>query len=286
VGTAGLRALHLDAGRGGLNPLAGLVLFQGLQGLAVLLGGLLAGAGQARGSLLGGFVGLLSGTAALAGMLSGAVSTLVQSYSAELLTPGTPTHQVVMYGLLAQQLVVGAVGGFLGSFVWRPLVVPVDSRYAALARRRPARRDPGEPAFRRWSGPVAWVRVLTGTGLAAVGAHYTPDIVDFILQVSDRRLQLMTQLENQVAFGEVFGLCILLGGCWAGATRVNGLKQGACVGLLVAGIMAGSFLKAVAAFTPSVLFPVLSALLLGPVGGWFGSELLPPVGKARFRQRK
>src|SRR5262249_2887504 len=81
VGMACLRALGVDAASGALDPLTGLILFQGLQVLALLGGGMLAGAGQERGSVLGGIVGILSGVVILAAMLSGLVSTLVQSYS-------------------------------------------------------------------------------------------------------------------------------------------------------------------------------------------------------------
>src|SRR5262249_11608046 len=181
--------------------------------------------------------------------------------------------------------IAGAIGGLVGSLFWQPLMVPVDPRYASLRKQRPARRDPNQPAFVLWSGPVAWVRVLVGTGIAVLGAVNTSNIVDAILRVSEYKLQIMTQLENQVAYGEVFGLSILAGGCFAGATRVNGLKQGVCTGLLVAIIMIGSFYKAAAEYSVSVLFPILTALLLAPVGGWFGSELLPPVSKERFRAR-
>jgi hypothetical protein len=285
MGMACLRAMGIDAASGQLDPLTGLLLFQGLQVVAVFAGGLLAGAGQERGSLLGGTVGLLCGVGVLAAMLGGVSAGLIQSYSSELLSPGTPTHDMIMFSLPVQHLVIGALGGFVAAAIWPPLVAATDPRYSSLGKRKPARRDPNQPAFAHWTGPISWVRVVIGTAIAVFGAINTPTMIEYGLRLSEYKIQLMTQLENQVAYGQVFGLSILLGGCFAGATRVNGLKQGLVVGVLVAIIMAGSFMKVAAEFAPSVMFPILSALLLGPVGGWFGSELLPPVGKSRFRVR-
>jgi hypothetical protein len=118
-----------------------------------------------------------------------------------------------------------------------------------------------------------------------MGALNAPAIVDWIMRLSDRKLQVITQLENQVAYGEVFGLSILFGGCLAGATRPNGLKQGVCVAILVSVVLIGTLIRQAGEDPGAVLFPILSALLLAPVGGWFGSELLPPVAKRRFRVR-
>jgi hypothetical protein len=276
-----LRALGIDASTGGLDPLAGLIVFQSFQGLAVLVGGVVAGAGQTRGTILGGAAGLLSGLLVLTGVLSGVVDNLVQSYSAELLTPGTPIQRLIMYALPIQHVVLGAIGGFVGSLIWQPDAPVTLPNLGATPKRKPVRRD-NRQASLRWSGPVAWVRVTIGIIVAVVGAIETPKIVDFILAASEGELTTVTQLENQVAYGEVFGLMILLGGCVAGATRTNGLKQGACVGFIVAIVMGGTLARAGSQFSPSLAFPVIAALLLAPVGGWFGSELLPPVFK---RQR-
>jgi hypothetical protein len=284
TGMACMRALGIDATSGSLNPVAGLILFQSFQALAALGGGMFAGAGQERASLLGGLAGLLSGVGVLAAVLAGVAANVVQSYSAALLSPGTPTFDLIMFALPVQHAVMGAIGGFAGSLIWKPLPPLVDTRYAQRPK-RPAVRPAAPPMSLRWSGPVAWLRVFLGTGIAVVGAMNAPRIVDFLLRVSDNKLKVMTQLENQVAYGEVYGLAILLGGCFAGATRVNGLKQGVCVGVLVAVIMGATLYQTTASGPLSLLFPVVSALLLGSVGGWFGSELLPPVARRRFRVR-
>jgi hypothetical protein len=284
IGMAVLRSFGVDAANGGLDPITGLGIFLSLQIAAVLAGGMLAGAGQDRGSLLGGFVGILSGVGVLAITLSGVVANLVESYSGELLSPGAPTFDLIMFGLPVQHLIVGAIGGLIGSLIWKPIVIAVDKRFVSPARKAAARRE-SRASQLRWTGPIAWIRVIIGTGIAILGALNTAKIVDFILRASDHKLQVVTHLETQVAQGEIFGLSILLGGCFAGATRLNGLKQGVCVGFLFAAIIIGTSLRTEAASSWSVLFPVVSALLLGPVGGWFGSELLPPVSKRIPRPR-
>jgi hypothetical protein len=138
----------------------------------------------------------------------------------------------------------------------------------------------------RWAGPVSPIKVLLGTAVAVYGAINTPRLVDYILLVSDKQLKIMTTLENQVAHGEVYGLMILFGGILAGASRTNGLKQGTCVGVLVAVIMSSFHGYALGQTSLSVVFPIISALLLAPVGGWFGSELWPPVDRRVRRKRR
>jgi hypothetical protein len=276
MGMAGLRALGIDAASGALEPLVGFVFFLSLQALALLLGGAFVGAGQGRGMVLGATLGIISSFLLLATMLTGAIAALVQSYSAELLSPQTPIHQMTMYVLPLQHTLLGALGGMIGGSIWRPSA-PLLLGPAGSAGRKTVRPKAAPKTVSRWAGPVAWGWVLAGTGVAVAGAYFTPNLVDFILSAAGHQLKVLSQLENQVAYGEVYGLAILLGGGVAGSNRSNGLKQGLCVGLLTAGIMAGAFLRAEAGFTVTVVFPLLSALLLAPVGGWFGSELLPPV---------
>jgi hypothetical protein len=277
MGMASLRALGTDAASGGLDPRLGLALFQGLQGLALLTGGILAGAGQPRGAVLGGTVGILSGLVFLAGIFSGLVTTLVQSYSGELLAQGSSLHNMMMYVLPLQHALAGAVGGLIGCLIWKPLPSLTLPGLAGIQKRAPGQREISLEFIFRWKGPVAWFRVLVGSIVAIAGAINTPKVVDFILFASDDKLKLVTQLENQVAHGEVFGFAILFGGFLAGMNRSNGLKQGVCVSVIVACAMAAAFLRGAAAPMGSTIFPVLSALLLASVGGWFGSELWPPA---------
>jgi hypothetical protein len=276
MGMACLRALGIDAASGALEPLAGFVLFQSLQALALLIGGVFVGAGQTRGMVLGATLGIISALVFIAAMLTGVIAPLTQWYSGELLSPGTPIHRMTMYILPLQHTLVGALAGMIGSSIWKPYA-PLIPSLPGMPSRKAARRQIKEKTVSRWAGPVAWGWVLAGTVVAIGGAYSTPTLVDFILSASGHQLKIMSQLENQVAYGEVFGFAILLGGGVAGSNRSNGLKQGLCVGLLVALVLAGTVVRLESTVSLTVIFPVLSALSLAPVGGWFGSELLPPV---------
>jgi hypothetical protein len=249
--------------------------------LALLPAGTLAGAGQRRAAVLGAIVGILSGLAFVAGMLSGVLTNLVQSFSEELLKPGAPIHEVTLFSLPVLHSVFGAIGGLLGGLIWKPLPDvnwPLLSPQSRLALKREAASS--RPLL-RWAGPVAWGHILIGTIVATIGAVNTPTMIDYILSASDNQFKLMTQLEDSIAYGEIFSLAILLGGCIAGANSINGLKQGVCVGMTLAFLMAGIYWKDSA----SIIYPILGALVLAPVGGWFGSELLPPALTRRLKKK-
>jgi hypothetical protein len=283
MGMACLRGLQVDASTGHLNPLVGLTLFSGLQALALLVGGTLAGAGQPRGALLGALVGVSSGVLFLIGMFGGILSNMVQSFSAELLTPGTPTHGLTMMGLPLQNAVIGAVGGLIGSWIWKPLP-PLTLPGLVGIQNRKSGREWIKP-ISRWAGPISPLKVLLGTAAAVFGAINTPRVVDYIVVVSDYKLKIMTALENQVAHGEIYGLMILSGGFLAGASRTNGLKQGLCVGVLVAIAMSSFHSYALGHASLDVVFAMVTALSLATVGGWFGSELWPPIDPNARRKR-
>ncbi len=281
-GMAVLRGLGREAPTGALSPLVGLILFQSLQALALLPAGVMAGAGQRRGAFLGAAVGLFSGLFFISGMLAGILTTLVQSFSEQLLKPGQPIHELTLYSLPVVHTLIGALGGLAGCSIWKPpaeITFPLLSPKKQLALRREAAN--ARPLF-RWEGPIAWGHVLIGTVVATIGAVNTPTIIDWVLHASDNQLQIMTQLEDRIAYGEIFALSILAGGCLAGAQSSNGLKQGLCVAITLSFLMAGIFWKG--PNSPTVIYPVLCALCLAPVGGWFGSELLPPTVGRRRRQ--
>ncbi len=91
-----------------LSPLARLLIFQGLQTLALLAGGILAGAGHRRGAGLGAIVGVMSGLLAMAAMLQGFVVFVDRSFVRDLLTPGTTLRNITLYGLPVLYAVCGA----------------------------------------------------------------------------------------------------------------------------------------------------------------------------------
>src|SRR6202011_3042099 len=81
-------ALGAGAEDGGVSPLTRLFLFQGLQALALVAGGIFAGAGQRRGAGLGAIVGVMSGLLVITAMLDGFFVFVDRSFLRDLLTPG------------------------------------------------------------------------------------------------------------------------------------------------------------------------------------------------------
>lgn len=280
-----------------LTPGLGLGLFYGLQALALLAAGMLAGVGRPQGSGYGALVGLVSGGAALAAVLSGALSEMLEPFASNLFaatTPkepvvlqGVPVHLATLYGLPLAHLLSGALGGFIGSRIWKPPVPPVTAPILIAAPPPPSvglktcvvqpQTEPLEkPGM--MSGPIAWIRVLIGTGVAIAGGSFaTEKIQKAILFISDGALKIENNEQKYVTLSEIFALSILMGGTIAGATTPNGLKQGVVVGI-GAGIGMIPFLMGQSDISPKyMLFVLLSAIFLAPMGGWFGSNLLPPL---------
>ena len=278
---------------GGFSPATRLALFLGLQGLALLAGGVLAGAGQRRGAGLGAIVGVMSGMLLITAMLDGAFSFFDKSFGKDLLTPGSTIRNFTLYGLPIIHAICGAAGGLIGSFVWKPLS-ELDQAAIGSARAM-AGTGNFSKAFRRiehskvsawsWTGSVAWGRVILGTAVAVGGAIWTKSIVSLAVLAFEGKLTIMTSWDEQISYGEVFSLSILVGGCIAGTNTFNGLRQGVYVGLCAAVALAVFFMNGSLKQSVPVVYPVISTLCLGPIGGWFGSELLPPIYR-RPRRRK
>lgn len=283
---SGARAVGRDELVRELSPLAGLTLVAGWQMVGLLIGGLVAGAGQKGGTALGVIVGVLSGLLFLAGVLGGCFTNLLPAFASEVPRPGTLVRTAALYGLPVTYALVGALGGWLGRCIWIPLPDPDDlsalggpHAWAPLRRKAPRR-----PARSVWDGPVRWPRVVLGSVLAVAGALYTKTFIDGLVLLSEGKLTVVTLFQDQVAYAEVFSLAILLGGSVAGANTPNGLKQGMAVGIAAAAIIDGLLLGGFLNPAAPAIYPVLSTLCLGPIGGWIGGELLPPVGP--FRRRR
>jgi hypothetical protein len=130
------------------------------------------------------------------------------------------------------------------------------------------------------SGPVGWVQVLAGTGIAIAGGSFaTKPVREFFIRFSEGMLAITNHDQDTVTIGEVFALAILLGGAISGAGRHNGLLQGILVGV-GAGVGMIPFVAGdQAKYMP---FIIMSALFLAPLGGWFGTTLLPPPPPPRL----
>src|SRR5262245_25573817 len=118
----------------------GLIAVQVLQAVALLLGGALAGAVQRTGLILG----------LILGVLNGAVAVVAQQW------PATAAHSFIpIYGLPAIHGAVGAIGGWLGCTIWRPLSAGLDSGQTK-------RLGPKPPNVSIFAGKIHWFRILLG----------------------------------------------------------------------------------------------------------------------------
>jgi hypothetical protein len=280
-----IRALLGNEAWKDLGPVPALVFLQTVQGLGLVGGGIVAGIGQRRGPVFGALVGVAGGVLFLA--------TIFDSFVAQPLTSladGTGLSNAVvrngtLYGLPILYAVLGALGGLIGRVVWQPLPDISElgePRQPGSFSRRKRRARPGRSL---WDGQIVWVRVALGSVLAVTGALYTNRFIDSLVLLSEGKLAVATMLQDQVTYAEIFSLSIMFGAAVAGFNTPNGLKQGMCVGIgaaaLIDVLLVAGFLNSSA----PAIYPVLSTLFLGPIGGWIGSELLPPVYRHSRRRR-
>jgi hypothetical protein len=277
---------------------ASAVVFVGIQAFALLAGGMLAGAGQTKGIACGAAVGLVSGGLVLGGIISGMMASLIAPFTKDHPVQGLPpitpvTPEVIMtYGSFLTDIIFGALGGMLGVMIWKPLPkldlptsVPSDQK-PILGTKLALPPQGDKKALFPWAGPIAWIRVLIGMGVAAVGgAIGTKPVMNFLLDFSGLDRAEIVKVQENVAQGELLALSVLIGGTIAGATTSNGLKQGVLVGIGAGIGMVGYFMSQGGAGAEKLLGPLMLCVFLGPLGGWFGSELMPPAAK-EFRRRK
>jgi hypothetical protein len=262
--TAVLKAAYGDAFEQAWSSVHVLVLFQALQLFSVLLGGMLAGSGQRAGILLGSVVGIWNGV----------FSLLIPSGPAHALTA------VSAYGQPVLQTAVGALGGWAGCLLWKPLLPPVLPGATHLLRKPGKARRP----LALFAGKVAWARVLAGAAVAVAGTVSAGAAFDKVLEASHGVLSTSDQIQDQVITWEIKALALLVGGCLAGGTTPNGLKQGLCAALVASAVLIGLQAPQTKQPVELSLLTAVSALGLITAGGWFGSQLFPPVIK--FKRKK
>ena len=238
----------------------GLVLLHALQGLSVVVGGAITGAGQPRGLLYGSVVGLLSG-----GVFLG-----LQRHQGD----GQP--DVLLFAQPFLHLLLGAVGGMLGKAIWTPTpVVP-------LATNVPSRPETTATS-QFFAGPIHYGRVFTGIFIVVAGVVWADVILGYFLRASSGSLAMHSHLQARLIGWEVAGLATLLGAGLAGATTFNGLKQGLCVGFGASIVVIGISLGRSTLVLESLVLMLSSVLVLSLAGGWFGGQLFPPVIARRRR---
>lgn len=261
--TAGILVADEEAQQTVWATLFGLILLQALQGLSLIIGGTLAGAGQSRGMFLGGLLGLAHT----------AVWMVLQQLRGELLT------ELALYAQPVLHLFFGALGGLFGSIVWRPL--PTVS--VPLATPPSPKKHANGPGIAALDGPIAWGRVTVGIGIVLVGLFWPKFILELVVNASRGQLSLQSQLQAQLITWEIIGLVTLFGAALAGATTRNGLKQGLCVGVGAAIVVIGSHLGSRNLQPEQMIFLTVSVLCLTIAGAWFGGQLFPPIQRIRRR---
>jgi hypothetical protein len=261
--TAGLLASGDEAAPDVWKTLLGLVLGQGIQAFGLLIGGVMTGAGQRRGFAYGAVVGIWNGILFVA----------LNYRNAPLAEP------VAMYGLPLLQMAFGAVGGYIGGAIWKPL----PSLGAFLPRGDVVLSSGGRKRVSPFSGPIAWGRVALGTTLAVGGTLWATVILDFVLQAAEGKLTIESHLQAQLVTWEITALAMLAGAAFSGAATINPVKQGLCMGLAAASILIGLRFGS-PKFSMNVhIFTFANAVALGLVGGWFGGQVFPPSCGARIK---
>jgi hypothetical protein len=244
--------------------LLGIVLLHGIQGLSLIVGGALCGAGRDRGIVYGSLIGLVNGL----------IFLFVQRQSGEAMT------DLALYGQPLLHLAFGALGGLIGTWIWRPL--PTIALEDSPVDKAPKRFG---SSFQLLAGPVHLGRVFTGVFIVVAGVVWSNAILEWVLNASQGALAIKTHLQAQLVGWEISALTILLGAGLAGATTFNGLKQGLCVGLGAGVVLAGIQLGNPRAALEATTLMIASILALACVGGWFGCQLFPPVGSGKRRSR-
>jgi hypothetical protein len=264
LATAGLLATGDASARGVWSTLCGLVVLQAIQAVCLILAGMLAGAGLRQGLVFG----------AVVGVWNGILSVVIQGIV------GMPHTAVTLLGLPILHTAFGALGGFVGCQIWRPLPTlagPASPQVAPPIIAARAQR----PLF---DGPVAWGRMLLGAALAVGGGIWAHVILDLVLSASNGALNLTDHLQAQLVTWEVTGLAMLVGSALAGAGTANSLKQGLCVGVAVSAVLFGVRLGVQHASVHDLVLTVACSLALGLAGAWFGGSMFPPLAK-RVRPR-
>jgi hypothetical protein len=258
--SAGLLAANDGGEMVGLwSSVFGVVLIQVLQAAGLLIGGAVAGAGFRRGTFLG----------MLVGVASGAISYFFRGS----LDPEATTA-VAVFGQPLLQAVFGAMGGFVGSTIWRPARIVEDPRKADLAK--PKVGPPPKAGRARFRGPISWIRVLVGTALAVAGSLYSTTLLRMVMDASNGKLGVDTLLQADLITWEIKAIAMVVGAVIAGSGRDNGLKQGLLVGLLVGVTQVGIFLGTGTGTLESSILTITVGLALGLLGGWFGGQMFPP----------
>ncbi|MBL8794172.1 MAG: hypothetical protein JNM56_09720 [Planctomycetia bacterium] len=279
-----LAAYDPPARQAWLSSFNGLILKQMLQAGALLVGGMMAGAGQKRGILYGSIVGVYNAVIFLV------VEAVILN---QVLTKDLLLALLVLVGL---QIAFGTLGGYLGQLIWKPIqTVAVASPHDAPAAADRFALPPKPPKPSQFAGSVNWVRVIPGSAIAIAGTLFANTLFK-MLESAAAAEPADTARQAQFLTWEISVLAMLVGGGMAGSNSNNGMKQGLAVGILACLVLIGVFIvrgdntstgaplwifKVLGleqvVLLQRIIYTVLSVIPLSLAGGWFGSQLMPPI---------
>lgn len=249
------------------DTLWGILLRHSIHAVSLILGGALTGAGQSRGIIYG----------SLVGFTSGAVSFFLRGHGGEAYS----TNLVYLEPML--HMAIGAIGGALGMLIWRP--IPTIPELDGTTPTPIPSFQWGPALGRLFAGPVHVARVSAGAFVVVVGVVWSHAILEFLLHASAGNLAISSKMQAQLVSMEISALCVILGAGFAGATTRNGVKQGLCVGVGASVIVLGIQITNPKITPESAIFTLAGINTISLVGGWFGSQLFPPLSADRRRRR-
>jgi hypothetical protein len=258
----------------------GTVANSALMLLAVLIGSLLAGAGNPRGMAAGAAMGLVHALALIgAGFGLG----------------GWPGDSMVFAGWIPLT-VAGAVGGRCGRYLW-PAIIDFQRPTISSASASRASRSTADRRSRP-KVPIAWSRVIAGAVLSIGCTVWAGQIRDYILTTSGGKFSVDSRLQLHFVTWVISALAMMVGGVFAGASTRGGIRHGILVGMIAAvgifvlqsqvikeALPAERFFASVLGLPESAtlspvrlgLFLLSNTVVLAMFGGWVGASLLPRV---------
>lgn len=238
------------------------VYLQAAQLVAVLFGGAIAGGGQKSALSLG----------AIVGAWNGVVAILFQQ------VPPEAIGSLALYTSPLIHATVAAVGGGVGSAVWKPVK---DADYGPMAATTKKKAKPAKPLL---EGKVAWFRIFVGAALAVAGYLYAAEVFKKVLDLSGGKLGTDSTVQDKIIVWEIRAIALMLSGFLAGALMSNGLKQGLIVALLGSIVLIGIQSSKPGDVVEAVGIIIASTFGLATLGGWFGGTLFPPVTRYSHRR--
>lgn len=259
------------------------------QGLAAVVGAVLAAAGRGGGFSVGAAVGAVCGGLFLAG---------------ELLT-GSSTRDIVYYLQPPILALAGGVAGAVSTRVWiapplldmpTPAAAP-GSKLSSIQFKKADLVDDGRP--------TEWVRIFVGAGIMLIGFATAEKVRHGAQKYSGGMLQVNSIAQGQFMSWQLALVAVIGGGVLAAGGTGAGLRHGAIAGFLAATGAVALNAQRGGPNQPSEYWldklgfgglPPLDAnavLAVGGgvffaavVGGWLGAQLLPPLAPEHVRDRR